>query len=128
MADSSEEIIFYNKGGRPKELTKKEAYEAKLLAKKKWRKSNKDRVALYNEMYRSGSKKKKSKKKSKHSKDRKGSIRSKISKSSLRKGSKKHSKNSVRKHSKKMSGGHHSKHTVTLLKVNPDGSRIVLIR
>ena len=88
----SNEIIFYNKGGRPKSLSKKEAHEAKLEAKKKWRDANKERIELYNELYRGGSKKKSKKSRKGSKKDkRKGSIRS------IKKVSRKHSK----KHSKK---------------------------
>ena len=126
---SSEErnnkIVFYNKGGRPKELTKKESYKAQLKAKRKWRKFNKERISLYNEMYRN-----------KESKKRKGSKRNsrkgsqvvkvvKTSKKHSRKGSRKHSKKGSRKHSKKET---YKGHTVKLLKINPDGSRIVLIK
>ena len=113
---SSEDIIFYKKGGRPKELSKKEAHESKLEAKKRWRDKNKERISIYNEMYREEASKK-SKKSKKHS--RRGNKRE------SRKHSKKH-------HSKK----HHSKkrrhsfqyggHTITVLKVNEDGSKILL--
>ena len=126
MTKSSEDIVFYKKGGRPKELTKKEAYEAQIEAKRRWRKDNRGRISKYNEMYREKSKKKSKK----HS--RKGSKHStKSSKKHSRKGSKKHSIKGS-KHSIKGSKKHHSKkyagHTVTLLRVNPDGSRIVLIK
>ncbi len=47
----SSEIIFHKKGRRPKELTVSEAHQAKLDAKRRWRKKNKERIALYNEMY-----------------------------------------------------------------------------
>ena len=130
-----EDIVFYNKGGRPKELTKKEAYEAKLEAKRRWRKKNKDRVSLYNEMYREAEQKKISRKKSK--KRSKKSHKSKRKKSDSIHYQKKKSRSKSRKsrksrsHSKKHklhSGGMYNGHKVTLLKVNPDGSRIVLIQ
>ncbi len=118
---SSEEMVFYKKGGRPRVLSKKEAHQAQLEAKRRWREKNKERVSAYNEMYRGGSKKK-----SKHHKkeSRKGSKKSKHHKKESRKSSKHHKKES-RKGSKSLQYGGH---TVTLLKVNPDGSRIVLIR
>ncbi|ARF09900.1 hypothetical protein Indivirus_5_23 [Indivirus ILV1] len=103
---SSDEIIFYNKGGRPRVLSKKEAHKAKLEAKKRWRDKNKERTTLYNEMYRSKSKK------SKHSKKK----------------SKKESRKSSRKGSKHKKSLQYGGHTVTLLKVNSDGSRIVLVK
>jgi len=139
MTKSSEDIVFYKKGGRPKELTKKEAYESQLMAKREWREKNRQRISKYNEMYREKSKKKSTKGSKKHSKKHS----SKGSKHS-RKGSRKHSRKGSRKHSRKGSkhsrkgSKHHSGgslsskkyagHTVTLLRVNPDGSRIVLVK
>lgn len=59
---------FTHNIGRPKTLTASEAYNAKLEAKRKWRRENRERVSAYNEMYREthGSKKRHSKKSSKH--------------------------------------------------------------
>ena len=131
MTKSSEDIVFYKKGGRPKELTKKEAYESQLMAKREWREKNRQRISKYNEMYREKSKKKSTKGSKKHSKKH-SSKGSKHSRKGSRKHSRKGSKHS-RKGSKHHSGGSLSSkkyagHTVTLLRVNPDGSRIVLVK
>lgn len=47
----NDDIKFHKNIGRPKELTKKEAYEAQLEAKRKWRAANKKRVSAYNQQY-----------------------------------------------------------------------------
>lgn len=107
-----EEFTFYKKGGRPRELSKKEAYEAKLEAKRRWRKKNKKRVSVYNELYR-GKSKRESRKRSKR-KSRKSSKRESRKRSTRRKSSSNTREN--------------RKHKITLLKVNPDGSKIVLIK
>lgn len=46
------DFTFSHKLGRPKKLTDSEAYEAKLKAKRKWRRKNSSRVSAYNELYR----------------------------------------------------------------------------
>lgn len=103
----SNEIIFYKKGGRPKTLTIEEAHEAKLLAKRKWRLANKERIELYNELYRNkssgGAKHKKSHKSHKHS-----SHKHKSKHGSHKHGSHKHGshKHRLHKHGSHKHGSH----------------------
>lgn len=49
---SSEEIVFYNQGGRPKKYTDEEARERMLASKRKWYAANQERIKLYNETIR----------------------------------------------------------------------------
>ena len=105
---STEEIIFYKKGGRPQSLTASEAHKSKLEAKKRWREANKNRIMLYNQMYNEETQKiKLQSRNSKKDKHKKGS--KKNSKKHSRKGSKKHSRKGSKKHSRKGSKKHSRK-------------------
>ena len=101
---STEEIIFYKKGGRPQSLTASEAHKSKLEAKKRWREANKNRIMLYNQMYNEETQKiKLQSRNSKKDKHKKGSKKNskKHSRKSPKGGSKKHSRKGSKKSSRK---------------------------
>jgi len=81
--------VFHQRIGRPVEYNNKERHDAQLEAKRKWRKKNKDRIAIYNKL---------------HHEIQKGGTPDEILER-IKKQSKHHSRHGSKHHSK-----HHSKH------------------
>ena len=96
---SSEKIVMHRSRGRPRSLSKKRAYKSSLEAKRRWRSRNKERISQYNQRYSNRSKRR--------SRKRSKSVTNKRKSGGSRKG---------------------SKLSITILKINDDGSKIVLIK
>lgn len=110
----SENIVFYNKGGRPKKFsTPEEAYKAKLDAKKKWRDNNKDRINLYNQL----------KSQSNIPQQERTIVVMKKSKKHSKRHSKRHSKKHSKKHSKDNDSDSESDDGIKKLRIKKIGKR-----